>query len=97
LVTASSGGRVAVRPIYARPVSPERHKMMPLPWMTDAHWFKDEPATFVVLENISGSAYQFGLNERNCQVSFGPIAGRFDVGPYTVLIWYHDLRPQLDN
>jgi hypothetical protein len=97
IVTASSRGRVAVRPLYARAVSPERHRMVPLPWMTDARWFIEEPATFVVLEPGPGAAYQFGLTERNCQASFGPIAGRFHVGPHTVLVWDHELRPQLDN
>ena len=97
IVTASSGGRVAVRPIFVRPVSPERHKIMPLPWMTDARWFADEPATFVVLEPGPAAAYQFGVTERNCVVSFGPLAGRYEVGPYAVLVWDHDLRSQLDN
>jgi hypothetical protein len=97
IVTASSGGRVAVRPIFVRPISPERHKMMPLPWMTDARWFTEEPATFVVLERAPAAAYQFGLTQRNCELSFGPMADRRSVGPYIVLIWDHDLRSQLDR
>ena len=71
IVTASSGGRVAVRPIFVRSISPERHKIMPLPWMTDARWYAVEPATFVVLELGPKADYQFGLTERNCDVSFG--------------------------
>jgi hypothetical protein len=97
IVTASSGGRVAVRPIFVRPISPERHKIMPLPWMTDARWFADEPATFVVLERDPAAAYQFGLTQRNCELSFGPLAARHAVGPYMVLIWDHDLRAQLGH
>jgi hypothetical protein len=97
IVTASSGGRVAVRPIFVRAISPERHKIVPLPWMTDARWFVDEPATFVVLEPGQGAAYQFGLTERNCEITFGRAATRYDVGLYTVLIWDHDLRPQMND
>jgi hypothetical protein len=97
IVTASSGGRVAVRPIFVRPISPERHKIVPLPWMTDARWFANEPATFVVLEAGQAAPYQFGLTERNCEVSFGPHARRREVGPYTVLIWDRDLRSQLGD
>ena len=97
IVTASSGGRVTVRPIVVQPVSPERHRIMPLRWMVDARWFRQEPATFVVIEPGPGAAYQFGVTERNCAVSFGPPAGRYQVGPYTVLVWDHDLRPQLDH
>jgi len=97
IVTASSSGRVAVRPIYVRPISPERHKMVPLPWMTDTRWFRDEPATFVVLERGTGAAYQFGLTDRNCQTTFGPLAGHYEVGRYSVLVWDHDLRSQLHD
>ena len=94
IVTVSSGGRVAVRPIFVRPVSPERHTIVPLPWMVDARWFTDEPATFVVIEPGPLAAYQFGVTERNCAVTFGPPAGRYEVGPYAVLVWDHDLRSQ---
>jgi hypothetical protein len=97
IVTVSSGGRVAVRPIFVRAISPERHKIVPLPWMTDARWFADELATFVVIEIGQGAAYQFGVTERNCVTSFGAFKKRYDVGPYTVLVWDHDLRPQLGD
>jgi hypothetical protein len=97
IVTASSGGRVAVRPIFVRPISPERHEIVPLPWMTDARWFANEPATFVVIETGAAAAYQFGVTERNCVVSFGALGARYEVGPYTVLIWDHDLRSRLDD
>jgi hypothetical protein len=97
IVTASSEGRVAVRPIFVRAISPERHKIMPLPWMTDARWFAEEPATFIVLEPGPQSSYQFGLTERNCRVSFGSMTARYEVGPYLVLVWDQDLRTRLDK
>jgi hypothetical protein len=97
IVTASSGGRVAVRPIYVRAISAKRHTIMPLPWMTDARWFKDEHATFVVMESGDWSAYQFGVSEWNCQQTFGPPAFRREVGPYVVMVWGHDLREQLNR
>ena len=96
-MTASSGGRVAVRPIFVRAISPERHKIVPLPWMTDARWFADEPATFVVIETGQGAPYQFGVTERNCVMAFGAFKRRYDVGRYTVLTWDHDLRSQLGD
>ncbi len=63
IVTASSGGRVAVRPIFVRPISPERHAIAPLPWMADANWFKDEPGTFIVIE--PGAAALISLASRS--------------------------------
>jgi hypothetical protein len=96
IVTASSGGRVAVRPIFVRPISPERHAIAPLPWMADASWFKDEPGKFVVIEPGATAPYQFGLAEWICTATFGPTAGRYEVGPYVVLVWDRDLRPQID-
>jgi hypothetical protein len=97
IVTASSGGRVKVRPIFVRPISPERHAIAALPWMTDARWFKDEPATFVVIEPAAASAYQFGVTEWTCERVFGSASARHDVGPYIVLIWGHDLRRELEH
>lgn len=70
---------------------------VPLPWMTDARWFLDEPATFVVIETRVGAAYPFGVTEWNCVNSFGALEAWYEVGPYTVLIWDHDLRSQLDK
>ena len=62
--------------IYVRPISPERHQIVPLPWTTDSRWFTDEPATFVVLEPGPKAAYQFGLTERELRsdVRFPPSA-----------------------
>ena len=96
IVTASSGGWVAVRPIFVRPISPERHAIAPLPWMADANWFKDEPGTFVVIEPGAAASYQFGLAEWICTATFGPTTGRYEVGPYVVLVWDRDLRAQID-
>jgi hypothetical protein len=95
IVTASSGGRVAVRPIFVRAISPERHAIVPLQWMADARWFTDEAGTFVVIERAPGAAYQFGVAEWICTATFGPTTGRHEVGPYVVLIWGRDLRAQI--
>jgi hypothetical protein len=97
IVTVSSGGRVAVRPISVRPLSPTSHMIVSMKWMADARWFAEGPATFVVLEPGPKAAYQFGVTERNCVVSFGAPAKRYELGPYAVLVWDHDLRPQLDR
>ncbi len=95
IVTASSGGQVAVRPIFARAISPERHAIVPLQWMADARWFTDEPGTFVVLERDPAAAYQFGVDEWICTATFGPTTSRHKIGPYVVLTWDHDLRAQI--
>jgi hypothetical protein len=97
VVTATSGGRVKVRPIFVRPISPERHAIAALPWMTDARWFRDERATFVVFEPAAASAYQFGVTEWTCERVFGSASARHEVGPYVVLIWGHDLRRELEH
>ena len=96
IVTASSGGRVAVRPIFVRPISPVRHAIAPLPWMADANWFKDEPGTFVVIEPGAAAPYQFGVTERTCTATFGPAAARLEIGPYVVVVWGRDLRAQIE-
>ncbi len=96
IVTVSSGGRVAVRPIYVRSVSATRHTIRPMAWMADSRWFTGEPATFVVIERSAAGAYQFAVTETNCEKTFGSHSLRYEVGPYTVMIWGHDLRRELD-
>ena len=85
-----------MRPIYVRPISATEHTIRPMAWMTDSRWFTDEPATFVVIERSAQGAYQFAVTERNCEKTFGSYALRYEVGPYAVMIWGHDLRRELD-
>ena len=96
IVTASSGGRVAVRPVFVRPISAERHAIAPLPWMTDANWFRDERGTFVVIEPGMAAPYQFGMTEWTCTATFGPPTRRLEIGPYVVMVWDRDLRARID-
>jgi len=97
IVTASGRGRVAVRPVRVRAISPQSHSIEPLMWMVDESWYAEGPATFVVVEPGPRAGYQFGMDESICTKSFGRATGRHAVGPYTVLVWDHDLRPQLNR
>jgi hypothetical protein len=98
IVTASSrDGRVAVRPVWVRPVSATSHRIVPMVWMAEDHWFSEGPATFVVLEPGPMGRYQFGLDRRICIMSFGRPKAGYEVGPYLVMVWDHDLRPLLNR
>jgi hypothetical protein len=97
IVTASGRGRVAVRPVGARAISPQTHRIEPLLWMADERWFTEGPATFMVIEPGPNPRYQYGLDEWICIKSFGPARRRYAVGPYLVLVWDHDLRALLNR
>ena len=54
IVTASGRGRVAVRPVWVRAISPQTHSIESMWWMADKRWFSEGPATFVVFEPAQG-------------------------------------------
>jgi hypothetical protein len=97
IVTAFGGGRVAVRPVGVRAISPQSHSIEPLRWMADERWFTEGPATFMVIEPGPDANYQFGIDEGICTKSFGPARARHVLEPYVVLVWDHDLRPLLNR
>ena len=96
-MTVASRNRVAVRPVRVRSTSPAAFVIEPFRWMSDERWYSDGPVTFVVYRTKPGSHYDFGINQQSCAAVFGPPAGRYSIGPHTVLVWDHDLRPFLDR
>jgi hypothetical protein len=93
IVTVSSRGRVAVRPIRSRMIDAHRPlEVEPFRWMSDETWYLDEPANFVVYKKDPGSKYHFGIQEANCIAWFGQPVAKHTMGPYQVLVWNKDLR-----
>jgi hypothetical protein len=97
IVTASSRGRVSVRPVFVQAISPVKHRIEPMRWMVDSRWFSEGPATFVVFEPGVDVPYQFGVDESIWIKSFGPAKRRYAAGRYIILEWGHDLRPLLNH
>ena len=95
IVTASSRGQVRVRPVSVRGITPESHAIEPTKWMADASWFTEKPVTFVVFEVDQDAHYQFGIDPEILTRSFGPAKEHHVVGPYSVMVWSHDLSPML--
>jgi hypothetical protein len=96
IVTVSARGRVAVRPIRGRELSPGgRMVVEPFHWMTDKAWYHEGPVNFVVLRPGPSSKYHFQVVEHNCMAWFGWPSSKHPVGPYVVLVWNKDLRPLL--
>jgi hypothetical protein len=95
IVTVSGRGRVAVRPIRGREIKGNVLLVEPFHWMSDAAWYRDTPANFVVFKTDPGPKYHFRIDARNCEGWFGAPSARYTVGPYTVLVWEKDLRPRL--
>jgi hypothetical protein len=96
IVTASGRGRVAVRPVWIRPISPESHAIKPMNWMTDRLWYEEGPVTFLVFEREPAARYQWGITEWHVTTTFGTPTAKYDLPPYVVLVWGHDLRPFID-
>jgi hypothetical protein len=97
VVTASSDGLVAVRPIRVRGLSSQSHVIEPFRFMADDHWYSEGPTNFVVYDLGSNAPNQFGVEGDNCVLAFGPAQKRYRIGQYELLIWNHDLRPLLNR
>jgi hypothetical protein len=95
IVTACGRGRVAVRPVRGRDLRTGERVIEPFRWMSDRVWYRDSPANFVVFKRDPAPKFGFLINEPNSVMYFGTPSGKYTVGPYTVLVWDHDLRPFL--
>ena len=95
IVTASGHGRVAVRPVRGRDLHTGQRVIEPFRWMSDRAWYLDEPATFVCFKRDPAPKFGFFITEPLCASCFGTPSATHTVGPYTVMTWDHDLRPQL--
>lgn len=81
VVTVSSGGRVALRPLAVT-----GHELGPGRWEAEQSWFdpRRHDATFAALPGTPPSPPVADL-----RTAFGPPARSYRVGPYTVLVWPH--------
>ena len=82
VVTVSSGGRVALRPLAVT-----GHQLGPGRWEAQQSWFdpRRHDATFAALLGTPPSPPVADL-----RAAFGPPARTYRVGPYTVLVWRHE-------
>ena len=82
VVTVSSGGRVALRPLRV-----DGHRLAPGQWEAQQSWFdpRRRDATFAALLGTPPSPPVADL-----RTAFGPPAAIYHVGRYTVLVWPHE-------
>jgi hypothetical protein len=82
VVTVSSGGRVALRPLRV-----DGHRVAPGQWEAQQSWFdpRRHDATFAALLGTPPSPAAADL-----RTAFGPPAASYHVGRYTVLVWRHE-------
>jgi hypothetical protein len=82
VVTVSSGGRVALRPLRV-----DGHQLAPGQWEAQQSWFdpRRHDATFAALLGTPPSPPVADL-----RTAFGPPAAIYHVGRYTVLVWPHE-------
>lgn len=85
IVTVASQGQVTIRAVY--PANLHRN------WWESKHsWYVPggNSATFLVTENKLGF-YNFWEPYPGAMATFGPPAGTYRVGPYTVFVWQQNL------
>ncbi len=82
VVTVSSGGRVALRPLQV-----DGHQLAPGRWEAQQSWFdpRQHDATFAALAGTPPSPSVADL-----RLAFGPPAAIYHVGRDTVLVWRHE-------
>ena len=82
VVTVSSGGRVALRPLRV-----DGHRLAPGQWEAQQSWFdpRRRDATFAALLGTPPSPPVADL-----RMAFGPPTAIYHVGRYTVLVWPHE-------
>ncbi len=80
VVTVSSGGRVALRPLQV-----DGHQLAPGQWEAQQSWFDPRhDATFAALGSPPAPPVA------DLRMAFGRPAAIYHVGPYTVLVWRHE-------
>ena len=90
IVTLMSSDRVHVLPVLNGASGLE-----PSHWNSTLAWYPSRPnsrANFLVFEPLAPWG---GVDERSATATFGPPDRAETVGRYRVLIWYHDVAPQL--
>jgi hypothetical protein len=98
IVTASSRGLVAVRPVWTHAVSAETHAIEPFKFMADDAWYTEGPVTFVVYQPGQNAPNQFGIDGEKFVLAFGRAHSRYWVAQkYDVMIWSQDLQPLLNQ
>jgi presenilin-like A22 family membrane protease len=91
IVTLTSGDRVQIRL-----VKPYRERLIPGAYESDAGWYDPDrnTANFVVISRgVAG--YPGFSSERAVLATFGKPARTYHVGSYTILVWNHNLLPEL--
>jgi hypothetical protein len=86
-VTVDSGGRVTIRAVTA-----VGGGIGPYPWETKTSWYNPRAgyASFVVLQDEPGFFNQW-QPASEVRATFGAPDRTFRTGPYTVLVWKHNL------
>ncbi len=83
--TLASGGRIQVSPVCATHGGFSVEK-----WESNAIWYdpRRRAASFLILGGQAACNYATVAQARS---AFGPAAGSYQVGPYTVLVWHRNL------
>ena len=89
LFRSASGGRIQVSPVCAT-----KHGFTAEQWESKASWYDSRlrKASFLILGGQAACNYPTVAQARS---AFGPPAGSYQVGPYTVLIWRLNLLTML--
>jgi hypothetical protein len=83
--TLASGGRIQVSPVCA-----VKGRFSAEKWEAKASWYdpRRQEADFLILGGLAACNYATVAQARS---AFGPPAGSYRVGPYTVLVWHRNL------
>ena len=91
VVTIDSGGKVTIRA-----VTDLDGGIVPYRWEAKSTWYGPgrQYANFVVLQNQRGY-FNYWYPPSQVSATFGATARTYQLGPYTVLVWTHNLMPAL--
>ncbi|HEX6349266.1 MAG TPA: hypothetical protein VF160_07735 [Candidatus Dormibacteraeota bacterium] len=92
VVTVETGGRVEVRNVEGA-----GGRLRPHAYLSSSRWYRPDPhraARFVV---FPAAGDDFGVDQAAAVATFGPASEVDTVGPYVVMVWDHDLAPQLSR
>ena len=91
VVTIDSGGKVTIRA-----VTDLGGGIVPYRWEAKSTWYSPgrQYANFVVLQNQRGY-FNYWYPPSQVSATFGAPARVYQLGPYTVLVWTHNLMPAL--
>ena len=91
VVTIDTGGKVTIRA-----VTELGGGIVPYRWEAKSTWYSPgrQYANFVVLQNQPGF-FNYWYPSGQIGATFGAPARTYQLGPYTVLVWTHNLMPAL--